>query len=357
MRTIPYRVYKHAVGANKDSSEVTQTVECRVKLTDREFRVLMNNDKNCTMKEKSKILRDTTNQAQKYYLTKYELTCFNCTNKAVRSINTPTFMPNRNDPYIIDVAFQPICHKSTCGEEGKRFTKAVMTHFKKKTTNKDEDEQRNLFLECEILSCAYCCKTEENKDLRLLTCGICKAVHYCNRDCQKKHWKEGHKQVCRPAKVQRKIDAKAISLYRMKHGDRYFYLRDESTMKVVAKKIVDGQLARLEDGSLLTMEMFESYDAAAKKRTLIDLFSQEWDFYPQSKKKEEVRLMPQICHSCGRAQDNMSPDPNVGYTRLLCSDCCLHNMMEDMVIPPSMYHMPIFDIIDTLERRGMNRPG
>jgi hypothetical protein len=29
-----------------------------------------------------------------------------------------------------------------------------------------------------------------------LTCGACKAAHYCSKACQKQHWKNGHKGSC-----------------------------------------------------------------------------------------------------------------------------------------------------------------
>jgi hypothetical protein len=39
--------------------------------------------------------------------------------------------------------------------------------------------------------CAYC-ETSGAK----LTCGACKAAHYCRKACQKQHWKNGHKRMC-----------------------------------------------------------------------------------------------------------------------------------------------------------------
>jgi len=48
--------------------------------------------------------------------------------------------------------------------------------------------------------CAQCgsttCKDEENKDKPLLKCSACKSVYYCSKDCQKKHFKVGHKAEC-----------------------------------------------------------------------------------------------------------------------------------------------------------------
>lgn len=48
--------------------------------------------------------------------------------------------------------------------------------------------------------CAQCGSTtrkdEEAKDKPLLKCSACKAVYYCSKDCQKKHFKVGHKGEC-----------------------------------------------------------------------------------------------------------------------------------------------------------------
>ena len=45
----------------------------------------------------------------------------------------------------------------------------------------------------EMLStCSYCEKKSDNK---LLLCSRCKVTNYCNKDCQKSHWKE-HKIIC-----------------------------------------------------------------------------------------------------------------------------------------------------------------
>ena len=33
---------------------------------------------------------------------------------------------------------------------------------------------------------------------KMQSCGTCKSTYYCSRACQKQHWKNGHKSVCRP---------------------------------------------------------------------------------------------------------------------------------------------------------------
>lgn len=44
--------------------------------------------------------------------------------------------------------------------------------------------------------CGVCGKTSSNNDAKLLKCTKCKSVAYCGRDCQRKHWKIGHKTDC-----------------------------------------------------------------------------------------------------------------------------------------------------------------
>jgi hypothetical protein len=43
--------------------------------------------------------------------------------------------------------------------------------------------------------CAGCGKHYERTALR--KCAQCLGVLYCSRECQAKHWKEGHKQHCK----------------------------------------------------------------------------------------------------------------------------------------------------------------
>lgn len=42
--------------------------------------------------------------------------------------------------------------------------------------------------------CASCLVTSESL---LLMCSGCKSAHYCNKECQKKDWSNGHKQQCK----------------------------------------------------------------------------------------------------------------------------------------------------------------
>jgi hypothetical protein len=47
-----------------------------------------------------------------------------------------------------------------------------------------------------MLSCDNCAKVLKNPK----HCGGCRKVHYCNRGCQTKHWKSGHKKTCQAYK-------------------------------------------------------------------------------------------------------------------------------------------------------------
>eukprot|EP00899_Mesostigma_viride_P014510 jgi/Mesvir1/2305/Mv19338-RA.1 len=40
------------------------------------------------------------------------------------------------------------------------------------------------------------CATCGAQATSLSQCGRCRLVHYCSRECQKKHWKEGHREAC-----------------------------------------------------------------------------------------------------------------------------------------------------------------
>jgi hypothetical protein len=48
----------------------------------------------------------------------------------------------------------------------------------------------------EQLPMCACCE-EHYKRTALRKCGQCLGVLYCSRECQVKHWKEGHKQHCK----------------------------------------------------------------------------------------------------------------------------------------------------------------
>ena len=71
------------------------------------------------------------------------------------------------------------------------------------------DEVRNMFASCAAPTAAPMQKPQDDATAApkhphcvvcgkpsSAHCGNCKAVHYCGRDCQVKHWKDGHKHAC-----------------------------------------------------------------------------------------------------------------------------------------------------------------
>jgi MYND finger len=50
---------------------------------------------------------------------------------------------------------------------------------------------------CHDHACANC-KVAPSASVVIQICGHCKAVGYCSKNCQKKHWRLGHKVDCRP---------------------------------------------------------------------------------------------------------------------------------------------------------------
>jgi len=55
-------------------------------------------------------------------------------------------------------------------------------------------------------SCCGQILTSHGQNGKLLSCGTCRTTHYCDRACQKRHWKHGHKSVCRPAEDKQGIE-------------------------------------------------------------------------------------------------------------------------------------------------------
>jgi len=43
-----------------------------------------------------------------------------------------------------------------------------------------------------------CCGCGAENDMKLKPCPRCKGPLYCGKDCQRAHWKKGHKECCTP---------------------------------------------------------------------------------------------------------------------------------------------------------------
>ena len=49
-----------------------------------------------------------------------------------------------------------------------------------------------------------------NREVKLMSCGVCKNTHYCNRECQKRDWKLCHKLVCSATPVIKNLEASLL---------------------------------------------------------------------------------------------------------------------------------------------------
>jgi hypothetical protein len=58
-----------------------------------------------------------------------------------------------------------------------------------------EEEGVALTVTTVVFCCSACGKVPTGTE-KLLNCGACKQVRYCDSTCQKKHWKAGHKSEC-----------------------------------------------------------------------------------------------------------------------------------------------------------------
>jgi hypothetical protein len=60
------------------------------------------------------------------------------------------------------------------------------------------------------------------------------------------------------------------------------------------------------------------------------LLNDRWDSLTPQQKQMEILKMPDVCHVCGSGGDGMHfmPDPSVGYTKLLCSECCSNRLLQ-----------------------------
>ena len=54
-----------------------------------------------------------------------------------------------------------------------------------------------------LLTCAECFSAAAPVGSSFAKCGGCSSVKYCNRTCQQKHWKRGHKSHCPELKKER----------------------------------------------------------------------------------------------------------------------------------------------------------
>lgn len=62
-----------------------------------------------------------------------------------------------------------------------------------------KEAKKNVKKQGKIGVCLECKKESPAKEQ--FTCSRCKVAHYCSTECQYTHWKSGHKEQCRPPKI------------------------------------------------------------------------------------------------------------------------------------------------------------
>ena len=75
------------------------------------------------------------------------------------------------------------------------FDKFTLKEYEQIQKQKDRNDERNKLFESEldITKCASCKCTFTEKRFK---CSGCSKVAYCDAKCQRKHWKDQHKQDC-----------------------------------------------------------------------------------------------------------------------------------------------------------------
>jgi len=75
-------------------------------------------------------------------------------------------------------------------------TKGVLPRYKNRLQFDFNEEMWNLV--DKMRQCSSCGQilVSMNRDVKLMSCGVCKSAYYCNRECQKRDWKLYHKPVC-----------------------------------------------------------------------------------------------------------------------------------------------------------------
>lgn len=118
-------------------------------------------------------------------LKQYDFLCCNCDNEATDMRIATADLLDRAPPQVIVTLAYPVCKSEQCNLVALQRKLGVFASMEK------EDGMDGFYSKSPV-ECSACGKTAVN----LLTCSRCKALHYCNRECQRKMWPE-HKKVCK----------------------------------------------------------------------------------------------------------------------------------------------------------------
>jgi hypothetical protein len=156
--------------------------------------------------------------------------------------------------------------------------------------------------------CVYCCQSNEDMS-PLLTCSGCNTARYCNKECQKNHWKV-HKILCNRARKFREEGAAVYGGNFIDYVDRW---RNQHEKLICS-------LARIRVGSLsethaliLSCDYTENMDR--NKRALIQI--QGTEVYSSCKMVEIFG--PTILDVMIQLRNGTTLAPEATYYPVLCS--------------------------------------
>ena len=104
----------------------------------------------------------------------------------------------------------------------------------------------------------------DGSDTKLLSCAVCKNVNYCDKACQKRDWKHGHKSVCRPKTAKQGIEVVMNICIRALNIMRFFTEEEDEA----------GNLKKYMSENVMSSICLPKTDARLK--TYVDLANDEW---------------------------------------------------------------------------------
>jgi hypothetical protein len=117
--------------------------------------------------------------------------CYSCQGNFHKFCPFPSGLTNsdENGRVPCNVILLPVCSDGRCTTSATQELNSVIAH---------ETPGRNLRPDPSLPLLCRKCKKSDDASEQFKQCSRCKVTYYCNRDCQKAHWKI-HKKECRVA--------------------------------------------------------------------------------------------------------------------------------------------------------------
>ena len=152
------------------------------------------------------------------------------------------------------------------------------------------DKEDGLWLMVEVSrQCTYCGQmllSSGGKE-KLLSCGRCKSAHYCDKECQKLDWKEGHKLVCCPQNDEVALSSVMRLCIRALTCMRFFVEAEDEMgipYKCMSKNVMKSILCKSTDSRSRKYK-----DLVQKEKSTLQIFDRVCDYFCD--KKEANRIL------------------------------------------------------------------